>query len=332
MQNSGNKILVSTAPFLKDVSTTPGIMKSVIYSLLPILLASIYFFGLSAILVSITAVVSCVFAEWLFGRNGLNSIQDGSAVLTGLLLAFTLPPGFPLWMVFVGGIVAIGLGKSIWGGLGQNIFNPALLGRAFLQAAFPTAITTWTPTTGLSLSVFESNLALPFLKSTGVDAYSSATPLAQSKFAGISTGNMELFIGNISGSLGETSAVILILCGLYLLVRRIIDWRIPFSILSSVYIFSWIIHLINPAVYPDPVFMLLSGGLLIGAFFMATDYVTSPMTPTGVWVFGVGIGLLVVLIRLWGGLPEGVMYAILLMNAATPLINRYSRIRTYGHQ
>jgi len=332
--SAGNKeITISTAPFLKDPDTTPKIMMQVVYTLIPVLAVSFYYFGLSAILVSLTAVISCVLTEWLFNppEARTSSLKDGSAVITGLLLALTLPPGFPLWMVFVGGFVAIGMGKSMWGGLGQNLFNPALLGRAFLQAAFPTAITTWSAPGGGYWSLRGTNAAIPFFQGETVDAVTTATPLAQMKFENTGTDTLDLLVGNIGGSLGETSGVLLLLIMVYLLYKKLINWRIPASILLTVSILAGIFYLIDPAQYPTPLFTLLSGGLLLGTVYMATDLVTSPVSPKGVWVYGIGIGVLVILIRYWGGLPEGVMYAILLMNAATPLINRYVGIRTYGH-
>ena len=327
-------ITISTSPFLKDQDTTPKIMMQVIYTLIPIMLVSFYYFGISAILVSLTAVISCVFTEWLFNPadNRTGSLKDGSAVITGLLLALTLPPGFPLWMVFLGGFVAIGMGKAMWGGLGQNLFNPALLGRAFLQAAFPTAITTWSAPGGKYLSLRGTNAALPLFQGENVDAVTAATPLSKMKFENITTDTMDLLIGNTSGSLGETCAGLIILAMIYLLYKKLINWRIPASILLTVTVLAGIFYLIDPAEYPSPVFTLLSGGLMLGTVYMATDLVTSPISPRGIWIYGFGIGILVILIRYWGGLPEGVMYAILLMNAATPLINRFVKIRTYGHK
>ena len=334
MNDINKKISVSTAPFLKDKDTTPKIMMKVVYTLIPVILVSIYYFGLGAMLVTITAVFSCMFAEWLFNgaEDKLKSLKDGSGLITGLLLALTLPPGFPLWMVFIGGMVAIGMGKAMWGGLGQNVFNPALLGRAFLQAAFPTAITTWSPPDGRYFGLRGTNGAMPFFQAENIDGATGATPLSQMKFDHLPTDTMDLLMGNTGGSLGETCAIVLILVGIYLLIKKIIDWRIPLSILLTVSVFSGIFYLIDPEIYPSPIFMILSGGLLLGAVYMATDLVTSPLTPKGTWIYGIGIGILVVLIRIWGGLPEGVMYAILLMNAGTPLINRFAKIRTYGHK
>lgn len=327
------QLYVSTSPFLKDKDTTPKIMFTVVYTLIPVLAVSFYFFGLSAILITAVAIFSCMITEWFFNRDKpiTSSLKDGSALITGMLLALTLPPGFPLWMVFVGGVVSIGMGKMIWGGLGQNVFNPALVGRGFLQAAFPTAITTWSPPDGRFFGLRGTNLAFPFYQGKSVDAISSATPLSKMKFDHQFESISNLLLGNIGGSLGETCGLILILCGAYLLYKKIINWRIVASIILTVMLFSGIFYLIDPTVYPSPIFMILSGGLLLGTVYMATDLVTSPLTPKGCWIYGIGIGLLVVLIRLWGGLPEGMMYAILLMNAATPLINRFAKIRTYGH-
>jgi len=232
-------------------------------------------------------------------------------------------------MAFLGGVAAIGLGKLIWGGLGQNVFNPALVGRAFLQASFPTAITTWNaPAQGL-LSVPQSLFAAPLMQAQ-TDTVSAATPLGLAKFSNEITDLLSLLTGNIGGSIGETSGLVLILCGLWLGVRRVFEWRLPLSTLLSVALFSGVLHLINPTEYPSPLFMVFSGGLLFGAVFMVTDPVTTPVTTKGAWIFGLGVGFLVVLIRIFGGLPEGVMYAILLMNAATPYINHYTQSRQFG--
>lgn len=334
IKTEAKKITVSTSPFLHGSDTTPRIMWEVALSLLPVVAAAYYFFGLGALMLILAAIAGCVSVEFAFDASAKKgaSLKDGSAVITGLLLALCLPPGFPLWMAFLGGVVAIGMGKVIWGGLGQNIFNPALLGRAFLQAAFPTAITTWSDPDGKYLSFRGANAALPFFQGENMDALSSATPLALMKFEKVSTPYADLLLGNISGSLGETSAVLFLLAGLYLVWRKIINWRIPVSILAMVALFSGIFWWLDPGRYPSPLFMILSGGLLLGAVYMATDLVTSPITPKGLWIYGLGIGFFIVLIRNWGGLPEGVMYAILLMNACTPLINRFTKIKPYGHR
>ena len=328
-----SKLSISTSPYLHDKASTPRIMWEVVYTLLPVFVVAFYYFGLSALLVSMSAIGGCLLMEWAISRPKTqgSTLGDGSALITGLLLALTLPPGFPLWMAFLGGVIAIGMGKAIWGGLGQNTFNPALVGRAFLQAAFPTAITTWELPNGHYWMPRGTNLALPFFQGHPIDAISAATPLSRMKFDHAPTDLFDLLLGNTSGSLGETCGLLLALAGLYLAWRRLINWRIPVSILLTVALFSAVFYAMDPLRYPSPPFMLLAGGLLLGAVYMATDLVTSPLTPKGAWIFGIGIGFLVVLIRIWGGLPEGVMYAILLMNAVAPLINRFTKTRVYGH-
>ena len=234
-------------------------------------------------------------------------------------------------MAFSGGVIAIALGKFIFGGLGYNVFNPALVGRAVLQAAFPVAITTWYPAflPDRFFSVSVSTFTVPFME-PAIDAMTGATPLAAFKFDHVTTSTSDLALGLISGSTGETCALLILLGGLYLIARNMMNWRIPVAVLGSVYVLSGILYLINPQVYPSPLFMLFSGGLMLGAVFMATDMVASPITPLGVVVYGVIIGLLVVVIRIWGGLPEGVMYAILLANAISPHIDNLIRPRVYG--
>ncbi len=325
------QLSISTAPFLKSGLGTRRLMWEVVFALVPVVAAATWFFGLAAILVVLATCAGALGAERLLvpGRGAAGSLRDGSALTTGLLLALTLPPSIPLWMAALGGAVGIGLGKLIWGGLGQNLFNPALVGRAFLQAAFPGALTTWTaPGRGL-WNLADGTLALPFARA-GVDITTTATPLGLAKFDGRVTDPGALLLGNTAGSLGETAAVVLIVCGLYLGLRRVFDWRLAVSTLATVAVASQALHLLRPDDYPGAAFMLLSGGLLFGAVFMVTDPVTSPITPRGAWIFGCGVGLLVVLIRLFGGLPEGVMYAILLMNGVTPLINRYTQPRRFG--
>lgn len=322
---------VRPAPFLHSTVATPRIMRDVVLAMAPLVVAATAFFGLQAVLVLACTTGAAVATEWTLGRIRGDELRDWTAPLTGLVLGLTLPPGLPLWMAALGGFVAIALGKLVWGGLGQNMFNPALVGRAFLQAAFPTAITTWAAQGGGLLRVSEGTLALPLLHPT-VDAVSKATPLGLMKFEHQATPALDLLLGTTGGSLGETSALLILVGGAWLALRRAFDWRIPVSIVGTVAALSAVFWLIDPARYPSPLFMVLSGGLMFGAVFMATDPVTSPMAPRGAVVYGVGIGVLVVLIRLWGGLPEGVMYAILLMNAATPLINRHLGTRPFGRK
>jgi electron transport complex protein RnfD len=325
------RLLVQTSPFLHTSLTTPRLMLEVTLATLPVVAAAVWFFGVSALLVIAAATLGAVLTEWAFGSGARGrSLRDNSALLTGVLLALTLPPGIPLWMAFVGGVAGVGFGKVVWGGLGHNLFNPALVGRAFLQAAFPTTMTSWVPPGGDLLAVRATSLGLPMLQAEAVDGLSAATPLARMKFEGAVTDLGPLFVGDIAGSLGETSALLLILCGLFLLVRRAFDWRIPVAVLGTVAVFATILWAVDATRFAPPWFMLASGGLLFGTVFMATDPVSSPATPRGAWIFGAGIGALVVLIRVWGGLPEGVMYAILLMNAATPLIERVAQPRAFG--
>ncbi len=332
MSDKDPRLLVRAAPLLRQSLTTSQAMRDTVYALLPATVAGVWFFGLGAALVLVASIAGAVLTEWVFSplEQRRDRLLDGSGLLTGLLLGLTLPPALPLWMAFVGGVVAIGLGKLIWGGLGYNLFNPALVGRAFLLATFPPAMTTWSAPSGGDLPrVYSSNLAWPFMHGS-YDAVSAATPLGLMKFEQQPTGLGDLLLGTTAGCIGETSGLLLLAGGVYLLLRRDIDWRIPAGILLSVALFSGALHLIDGVHYPAPLFSLFSGGLLIGTFFMATDPVTSPLTPRGAWIFAIGIGLLVVLIRVFGGFPEGVMYAILLMNAATPLIDRYTQSRVFG--
>jgi electron transport complex protein RnfD len=325
-------LVLSTAPFLREAATTPRIMREVLAAALLVLLGACWNFGVGALLVVAAASAGAVGSEWLFTRGETPSrLRDGSALLTGVLLGLTLPPSLPLWMACLGGIAGVGLGKLVWGGLGQNLFNPALVGRAFLQAAFPTAITTWVPpaASGARLALPPGLFAAPFMTAE-VDGVSAATPLGLAKFEHQVTDLGSLFVGHTAGSLGETSAALLVLCGLWLGARRIFDWRLPVSTLASVAAFSSVLHWLLPETAPPASFMLLSGGLLFAAVFMVTDPVTTPTTPRGAWLFGAGTGALVVLIRLYGGLPEGVMYAILLMNAVTPHLNRHTQPRPFG--
>lgn len=334
MTNGSPSLVIATSPFLKRAVDTPMIMRHVLLSLVPATLAAVYFFGVAALLVIISCVLGCVFSEWLIkGRRPWreSSVSDGSAVVTGVLLALTLPPGIPLWMGFLGGVVGIVLGKLAFGGLGNNVFNPSLVGRAFLQSCFPIALTTWSAYHGLDrfMVIPTGSLTLPFL-TPHVDAVTAATPLAKMKFESVSTPLMNLFVGSRAGSLGETSTLMILLGGAYLAYRRFLNWRIPLGIFASVFLLGTVLHMSDPTKYADGVFHLLSGGMMLGAVFMATDPVTSPVTPRGCWIFAAGVGALVILIRQFSGLPEGVMYSILLMNGITPLIDRWTQPRTYG--
>lgn len=323
---SENRLLIGASPHIYGRDSVATIMWNVVGALTPLMLAATWFFGVSALLVIAASVAGALLTERTFGPGG--TLRDGSAVITGILLGLTLPAGLPMWMAFLGGAFAIGFGKLLFGGLGYNLFNPALLGRAFLQAAFPVALTTW-PTVGGSWWTLKGDtFALPFLAAR-TDAVTAATPLGLMKFEARTTETFALAIGDVGGSLGETSAILIVLCGAYLALRGYLNWRIPASIILTVAVLSSGMHVVNSR-YPTATFMLLSGGLMLGAVFMATDMVTAPVTNRGRWVFGAGIGVTVVAIRLWGGLPEGVMYAILLMNALVPFINRATQPRVFG--
>jgi len=321
---------IAASPHVHSPHTTPRIMWTVTITLMPLVASAVYWFGPSALLVIGAATAGSVLTERIFGRRG--ALGDGSAMITGILLGLILPAGFPMWMAFLGGAFGIGFGKLIFGGLGQNVFNPALLGRAFLQAAFPIAITTWPAAQGSWWALRGDNFALPLMSPNTADLVTAATPLGAWKFEGTGTQWMDLLIGRTGGSLGETSGLLILCLGIFLAVKKYLDWRIPVSILLTVAVFSGLLYLIDSSQFASPMFMLFSGGLMLGAVYMATDMVTSPVTTRGAWIYGIGIGLLVVLIRVWGGLPEGVMYAILLMNALVPFINRATQPRVFGHE
>ena len=346
MSDTNQGLRISTSPHIKTREDVRDIMFNVAMALVPIALFAIWSFGLSALLLIATATTACVLTEHLScviaGKP--SSVRDWSVVITGLILGLTLPPGTPLWMTALGGVFGVLMAKSLFGGIGYNCFNPALVGRAFLQIAFPVAITTWTPPMlpGRFTSVLPSTLTFPFMKmdvdavnthiNSAIDGWSGATPLSMWKFADTPQfeDKMNLFTGMIPGSTGETATWLIILCGLYLIYRKMMNWRIPAGMLLSAFLLSTAFWLSDRAAYPDPVFMLFSGGLMFGALFMASDMVASPMTSTGVWIYGAFIGAVTIVIRILGALPEGVMFAILLGNAVSPLINQITQPRVYG--
>ena len=309
-----NPLVLSTSPHVKSSESVRKIMISVTVTLLPAVAFSIYQFGLYTLAMYAVSIATCLLSEWVVVklRKRPFSLGDGSALITGILLVMVLPPRFPIYGVILAAVVGIVIGKQIFGGIGNNIFNPALIGRAFIAATYPVYISTCT------------------LPRAGFDAISKATPLASMKFDGIITPVSPLFFGTVGGSIGETSALLLLVGAVYLVLKKYIKWRIPASIFATVFILGEIFHLINPARFPGPVFHLFSGGLMIGALYMATDMVTSPLTKRGCVIFGFAIGFLVILIRLFGGLSEGVMYAILFMNAFVPLINRATKPKIFG--
>ncbi|PIE87988.1 MAG: Na+-transporting NADH:ubiquinone oxidoreductase subunit D [Bacteroidetes bacterium] len=328
-----NQMLASPSPHVHGKNSTRRIMADVLIAMMPAVLVSFYFAGIEAIQVFVLSVAGCVFTEFFIQRAISKSpvtIGDLSAAVTGVLLALNLPASSPWWMVLLGCLVAIGMGKMTFGGLGNNLFNPALVARVLLLISFPVQMTNWT--VEKPLFVFEG----------GVQGFSGATPLGLFKenlAAGLSIqeiitkfdfSHISLFLGNIGGSLGETSAVAILLGFAYLLARKVITYHIPVTIFATVLIFSGILYLMDSTQFVDPLFHLFSGGLMLGAVFMATDYVTSPMSVTGMIIYSVGIGLLTVIIRVWGAYPEGVSFAILLMNACVPLLNQYFVPRHYG--
>ena len=322
-----NKLVISLSPHVHGGDSVKKNMYGVLIALIPAFLVSLYFFGLGALIVTATSVAACLFFEWAIGKflmkKETTTICDGSAVITGVLLAFNLPSNLPIWIIILGALFAIGVGKMSFGGLGNNPFNPALAGRVFLLLSFPVQMTSW-PVVG-QLTAY-------------TDATTAATPLNLMKQ--IAGGNIEalkdlpssfdLLIGNNGGCLGEVSALALLLGLAYMLWKKIITWHIPISILATVFVFSGIMHLVDPELYVSPVLQLLTGGLMLGAIFMATDYVTSPMSKKGMLIYGVCIGLLTVIIRLFGAYPEGMSFAILIMNAFTPLINTYCKPERSG--
>ncbi len=330
----GKTLEIRTSPHILSGHRVDTIMFNVVLALLPTTAFAIYAFGSAAVLTLSVATASCLATERAFCRwsRKTSTLGDWSVTITGLLYGLTLPPGLPLWMTAVGGFIAVGLGKLLFGGLGQNPFNPALVGRAVLQAAFPVAMTTWTPgfTADRFASLPPSTLTPPFTRPEYPDVWTMATPLQQWKFDGEPTGAGDLALGLVGGSTGETSALLILLGGLYLIARNMMNWRIPAGIFAAVAAVSGALHLADPEAYASPLFMLLSGGLMLGAMFMATDMVGSPMTGLGCFIYGALIGLLVVVIRVWGGLPEGVMYAILLGNAVSSHIDRLIRPTVYG--
>lgn len=321
------KLIVSLSPHVHSTDSVQRNMYGVCIALLPALVASLYFFGLGSAIVLATSVAACVFFEWAITKFILKrervTVADGSAVLTGLLLGFNLPSNLPVWIIIIGALVAIGIGKLTFGGLGCNPFNPALVGRVFLLISFPVQMTTW---------------PVPGQLSAYLDAETGATPLAIMKMAIKSNDasmleqlpdSFNMLVGQTGGCLGEVCALALLVGLVYMLWRRIITWHIPVSILATVFVLSGLLHLSNPA-YASPVTVLMTGGLILGSCYMATDYVTSPMTAKGQVVYGVCIGLLTVVIRTFGAYPEGMSFAILIMNAFTPLINTYCKPKRFG--
>ena len=325
-------IIISASPHVHSARTSKKVMYDVLYALIPAFLVSIYVFGISSLILTSVAVISCIAFEYLIQKYLLKTeitITDGSALITGILLAFNLPVGLPIWMIIVGSLIAIGVAKLSFGGLGYNIFNPALVGRVFLLVCFPVQMTSWPVPVDNHLSL--------------VDAVSGETTLGIIK-EGLMYGEtmttlsekipsaMELLLGITSGSAGEMSALALLLGGIFLIVRKVITWHIPVTILVTMAGMTGIFWLVNPEMYASPLIHLLAGGAILGAFYMATDLVTSPMTKKGMMIFAVGIAVITVVIRLFGAYPEGISFAILIMNAFVPLIDKYFKPRRFGNK
>lgn len=312
-----NKLYISNSPHVHSGDSVKKNMYGVLIALIPAFLVSLYFFGLGALVVTLTSVLACIAFEYLIQKYLLKvnpTICDGSAIITGVLLAFNVPSNLPIWIIIIGALVAIGIGKMTFGGLGNNIFNPALVGRVFLLISFPVQMTTWPKPEVLSASY--------------LDATTAATPLALLKQGlPIEATTTDMLLGNVGGSLGEIGAIALLIGLVYMLIRRIITWHIPVSILVSAFVFAYLVSGFDCQYATQ---QLLLGGMLLGAIFMATDYVTSPMSKKGMIIYGVCIGLLTIIIRRYGAYPEGMSFAILIMNAVTPLINKYVKPKRFG--
>ena len=326
-----NLLTVSGSPHIHGDNSVKKVMYGVVYALIPAMLISIYFFGFDAVRVMLISITACLLFEWLIQKyliKGPITINDGSALITGILLAFNVPSNLPIWIIIVGAFVAIGIAKMSFGGLGKNLFNPALVGRVFLLISFPVQMTSWP-------------LAKPLFSSVVTDAITGPTPLGILK-DGLRDGEkisdiitqvpsyLQQLVGDMGGSLGEVSAIALLIGGLYLLLRKIITWQIPVAYLGSVIIFTGILWLANPEQFVNPLFHLITGGLMLGVFFMATDMVSTPMSSKGQLIFGLGCGVITVIIRIWGAYPEGVSFAILIMNALTPLLNNSFKPKRFG--
>jgi electron transport complex protein RnfD len=327
-----NLLNISPSPHTHGKDTTRKLMYGVVLALMPALFTSVFYFGIGAVIVTATSVISCILFEYLIQRFILKkpvSVTDGSALVTGLLLAFNLPSNIPVYIIIIGSLVAIGIAKMTFGGLGNNPFNPALVGRVFMLISFPVQMTSWPVPAGL--------------KTGYTDAITGATPLAVIKEGILNgeslsrlmekvPGTLNMFLGNMGGSIGEVAAVALLAGFAYLLIKKIITWHIPVSVIGSIAVFTTILWLINPETNAGPMFHILAGGVLLGAIFMATDYVTSPMNPKSMIIYGCGIGILTVIIRVWGAYPEGVSFAILIMNAFVPLMNTYIKPKRFGEE
>ena len=327
-----NLLNVSPSPHVHGKESTQKLMLNVVIALIPAFITSVFYFGIGAIIVTATSVASCLIFEYLIQRFVLRkplSITDGSALVTGILLAFNLPSNIPVFIVIIGSFISIAVAKMTFGGLGSNPFNPALVGRVFMLISFPVQMTTWPVPKGLGTGY--------------TDAVTGATPLAIVK-EGLKNGEplsklmemiptpSQMFLGDMGGSMGEVAAIALLIGFIYLLYKKVITWHIPVAVVASMAVFTGILWFVNPEKNADPMFHILAGGVLLGAIFMATDYVTSPMVPKSMLIYGCGIGIITVIIRVYGAYPEGVSFAILIMNAFVPLMNAYIKPKRFGEE
>lgn len=327
-----NMLNIAPSPHAHSKESTRKLMTDVVIALIPAFIVSVFYFGIGALIVTATSVISCLLFEYLIQRFVLKkpvSITDGSALVTGILLAFNLPSNIPVLIIVIGSFVSIAIAKMTFGGLGNNPFNPALVGRVFMLISFPVQMTTWPVPKGLGTGY--------------LDAVTGATPLAILK-EGLASGQSlpkimeklpspaQMFLGDIGGSIGEVAAAALLIGFVWLLLRKVITWHIPVAVVGSIAVFTGILWLINPEKNADPMFHILAGGVLLGAIYMATDYVTSPMVPKAMLIYGCGIGIITVVIRVYGAYPEGVSFAILIMNAFVPLMNAYIKPRRFGEE
>jgi len=326
------KFVISGSPHVHQDLTVPKLMYGVVIAMIPAMLVSFYMFGLGAARVFLITILACLFFEYVIQRyliKGPITINDGSALVTGVLLAFNVPSSVPAWMLIVGALVSVGMGKMSFGGLGKNPFNPALVGRVFMLISFPVEMTTW-PKPIVSRGYF----SFAGLDEKVMDTITGPTPLAilQEEGAGAVSTNMNLLLGQMSGSMGEISALALLIGGFYMIFKKIITWHTPVAYFGSAFVLAGILWLADPTMYADPLFHMVTGGMMLGVFYMATDYVSSPTSAKGQIIFGAGAGVLTILIRVFGAYPEGVSFAILIMNAFTPLINSQIKPKRFGHK
>jgi electron transport complex protein RnfD len=328
-----NMFTISGSPHVHGDESVKKIMFTVVYAMVPAILVSIYFFGLDAARVLLISVMACLFFEWAIQKyliKGPVTINDGSAIVAGILLAFNIPANIPSWIIIIGALVTIGVAKMSFGGLGKNPFNPALVGRVFMLISFPVQMTSWP----VPKALFSSQVTDAITGPTALGILKEGVGAGKTIEQIMADPNMPAYIdrltGNMTGSLGEMSALALILGGIFMVIRKVIDWQVPVSIIATVFAIAGIFHLIDPTHYIDPTFHLFTGGLMLGAIYMATDMVSSPMNMSGKVFYGVGIGLITIIIRLWGAYPEGISFAILIMNAFTPLINSAFKPKRFG--